>query len=564
MKNKKKRKIITMCIMFGLYITLSPTTAFAANQVPEMEIDVVLQEDGSAEITQTWTTSTEEGTEFYLGCHDNGYLEITDFSVSDEIEEYAFVENWDIDSSFEEKAYKCGIVETDEGVELCWGISEYGENTYTLQYTLHNLVGSYNDADGFNHRFVDEMSFFPTDVSLTIRSQDGTPLTDEECDIWAFGYEGQIQFADDEIYAWTESPLEDSQNMTIMVSMEKGILTPVRTMEDSFETVKERALEGSDYEDFTEAELEEEDTTIGDWVLCGVVMVSMLGVCWGFFELVLGMIKKIGEAGKRRQLKKVDYFRDIPNNGNLNVTHYLGYKCGHCEEENLLGAYLLQLISKGYLEPEDEGVDTKQVKLRLVRQPAGDNLYEDVLYTVLEVAAGEDKVLQPKELERYFEQNHKPIVTFMESCEKNAKDTLKAGKCLIDVECTGKGSLTEKGRKQLNEILGLKRFLLDFSLIAEREVKETIIWQDYMVYAMLMGIADKVAPQIKELYPEVTNQLEQYERRIHYVNYYNRLLYRGYANERRRQEMARSSGSGGRASYRGGGGFSGGGRGGTR
>lgn len=64
-----------------------------------------------------------------------------------------------------------------------------------------------------------------------------------------------------------------------------------------------------------------------------------------------------------------------------------------------------------------------------------------------------------------------------------------------------------------------------------------------MVYAMLMGIADKVAPQIKELYPEVTNQLEQYERRIRYVNYYNGLLYRGYANERRRQEMARSSGS---------------------
>ena len=36
------------------------------------------------------------------------------------------------------------------------------------------------------------MSFFPTDVTLTIRNQDGTPLTDEICDIWAFGFDGQI------------------------------------------------------------------------------------------------------------------------------------------------------------------------------------------------------------------------------------------------------------------------------------------------------------------------------------------------------------------------------------
>lgn len=547
-----------MCILCSLCLIFSNSTAFAANQVPEMEIDVVLQDDGSAKVTQVWTANTEEGTEFYLGCHDSGYLEITDFSVSDEKKKYTYIEEWDIDSSFEEKAYKCGIVETDKGVELCWGISEYGDNTYTLQYTLHNLVGNYQDADGFNHRFVDEMSFFPTDVSLTIRSHDGMPLTDEECDIWAFGYEGQIQFKEGEIYAWTDSPLESGQNMTIMLSMEKGILAPIRSVDDSFETVKEKAFEDSDYGET------EEELTAGDWIL-------VIGLIAGFAAFIIGVVtmggklfKKASEAGKRKQLEKVDYYRDIPNNGNLNVTHYLGYKCGQCEEENLLGAYLLRLISKGYLEPEDEGVNAKQVKLRLVRQPAGDNLYEDILYTVLEVAAGEDNVLQPKELERYFEQNHKPIAAFMESCEKNAKDTLKAGKCLIDMECTGKGSLTEKGRQQLNEILGLKRFLLDFSLIAEREVKETIIWQDYMVYAMLMGIADKVAPQIKELYPEVTNQLEQYERRIHYVNYYNGLLYRGYANERRRQEMARSSGSGGRASFGGGGGFSGGGRGGTR
>ena len=49
--------------------------------VPEMELDVALRPDGAAHIIQTWTTDADEGTEFYLGCRDSGYLTITDFSV---------------------------------------------------------------------------------------------------------------------------------------------------------------------------------------------------------------------------------------------------------------------------------------------------------------------------------------------------------------------------------------------------------------------------------------------------------------------------------------------------
>ena len=154
--------------------------------------------------------------------------------MADQNGPYTFVENWDVDSSFGEKAGKCGILETDEGVELCWGISEYGENRYAIEYVLHDLVGSYSDADGFNHRFVDGMSFFPTDVVLTICNQDGTPLTDERCDIWGFGFDGQVVFEDGVIRAWSEAPLENGQHMTVMLSLEKGVLSPLCTVEDSF------------------------------------------------------------------------------------------------------------------------------------------------------------------------------------------------------------------------------------------------------------------------------------------------------------------------------------------
>ena len=464
----------------------------AANRVPEMEIEVALRADGSAQITQIWSTDTDEGTEFYLARNDSGYLSITDFSVSDENGPYTFEENWDVNASFQEKAGKCGILETSNGVELCWGISEYGENRYTIRYVLHDLVGSYSDADGFNHRFVDEMSFFPTDVALTICNQDGTPLVDECCDIWAFGYDGQIQFEDGVIRAWSESPLESGHHMTVMVALNKGVLSPLRTVEDSFETVKERAFSGSDYD------AGEEDLgplTLGDiLILLAVFLVPVL-----FLVLIYSVIARIKKRKTKKRMEQVDYFRDAPNDGNLNVTYHLGLSDRICQENALMGAYLLRLIADGALEPTAETVNTKNVSMRLVHQPRTGNEFDEVLYTVLEAAAGEDGTLQPNELQFYCMRNRKPLIAFVDSCKYDAQRTMNSGGWLKGTKCEKRRDLTPAGLEQLDQILGLKRFLLDFSLIHERGVGETVIWQDYMVYAMLFGIADKVAPQIKQL-----------------------------------------------------------------
>ena len=39
-----------------------------------------------------------------------------------------------IDWSFEEKARRCGIHDTDSGYEICFGISNYGQNRYAIEY----------------------------------------------------------------------------------------------------------------------------------------------------------------------------------------------------------------------------------------------------------------------------------------------------------------------------------------------------------------------------------------------------------------------------------------------
>lgn len=118
---------------------------------------------------------------------------------------------------------------------------------------------------------------FPTDADLTIRMADGTPLTQDNCGIWAFGFEGQIQFEDGVIHAWTDSPLEGSQYLTVMTQLQSGLLHPQRTEQDSFQTVKDAAFQGSDYTD-----PEEEPLTAMDIVWMIVSLVVILGASSAF------------------------------------------------------------------------------------------------------------------------------------------------------------------------------------------------------------------------------------------------------------------------------------------
>ena len=57
---------------------------------------------------------------------------------------------------------------------------------------------------------------------------------------------------------------------------------------------------------------------------------------------------------------------------------------------------------------------------------------------------------------------------------------------------------TNKYAKDQKEVLGLWKYLKDYSLIKDRYPIELSIWNEYLVFASLFGIADKVAKEFKE------------------------------------------------------------------
>ena len=128
---------------------------------------------------------------------------------------------------------------------------------------------------------------------------------------------------------------------------------------------------------------------------------------------------------------------------------------------------------------------------------------------------------------------------------------------------------TEAGKEELRHVIEMRNFLKDFTKIDERTVMETILWKEYLVYAQLFGIADKVSKQLAKLFPA---EMEQFTQSLgtdstvlmRTISYNHTMTTSAVLNAISRSGggSSRSGGGGGSSSFGGGGGFSGGGCGG--
>ena len=566
MRESMIKKIVSIIFCALLFVTLIPQTAFGANKVSDISVDVGIYEDGSAYITQTWNCDFTEGTEGYIPIENLGEMSISEFLVSDVNGAYTYIKDWDINASFDEKAGKYGMVKTPKGYELCWGITEYGERRYAIEYKINNFVGGYEDFDGFNFQFINTgMGTLPTDVTVKITMQDGMILDKDNSGIWAFGFDGEINFEDGKVVAYTKNPLSAStDSIIIMLQLDKGLINPTRVVDQSFETVKAKALKGSDYDTDTDNNTgvgspEEAEEDIG-------IVYTILG--WVIMALpILAIIYFVRRRRKPKNkivnlYDEAEYFREAPIAGNLEATFALAEAFGQTEDDgNLIGAAFLKLINAGCLEPMTEktigifGKEKENISLRLIHPPDFTGVTTNMLYELLILASSTDQILQERELEKYCERNHRAMMRIIKAAKEDGTNTLVQINCYDDSKEAKPLGLSERGKNLILNIMGFKKYLLDFSLIGERSISESIIWQDYLTFATLLGIADRVIEQFEKVYPNAT----EYSQNAHY---YYLLAFRFTKVSYHAAQAARSAGSGGVVSLLGGGGFSGGGSGG--
>ena len=527
---------------------LLTSNAYARPFLHDLNIRVVLSHNGDAQITETRQMDIDdEGTECYIGLGNMGESIVGNLSVKDETgREYTCVDEWDLDRSREWKAGKCGIIKKRNGYELCWGLGDEGHRTYTTSYTITSLVHAYPDADAIRHVFLDEgVTPKPAHVRMTIVAADGTPFTPDSCGIWGFRFIGDMYFEGDSIVAESTEAFEDRSALYVMVKFPKGMFEPTIQEDDTFEHKMQQAFEGSDYMDGDDSV----DAIIG--IIVGLVMWILPGFCG------LAYIWYVWRA-RRRANKDLLWYRDVPLDGNLqNANDILNaYRYFGTDYNNLLSACILKLIDLGAITikpvQNKKGKMVNSFVIKEFQDARNQPLLLRKLHTIFKVAAGDDTVLEPKELKSYMKSTSNESVTDSFINTLHTKTALSSYKDRQD---------------EVRQVFGLRKFLKEFTLLDERGIKEVSLWKDYMIYATLFGISEQVIRDMKKINPEFFNMDRVAAQMadgmtLPTINSALQSSYtRAYMNKVSREQ--RASGGGGHSSWGGGGGgFSGGGGGG--
>lgn len=533
-----------------LVLLASATGMSARPYLHSLDIRVVLSHNGDARITETRVMDIDdEGTECYIGLGNMGGSEVRDLVVSDENgTQYENIGSWDIDRSRSWKEGKCGIVYKHNGYELCWGLGNSGNRTYTTCYTITSLVHAYPDADAIRHVFLDQdVSPKPDHAKISIEAEDSILFSDENCGIWGFRFGGELGFQDGRIIAYNTEDFGHSGALYIMVRFNKGMFEPTIQEDDTFEHKKELALEGSDYtsdDDWTT-----EDTITLIVMAIGFFILPIVGGVWYFIYVW---------RARKKANKNLLWYRDIPMKGNLQQANDMlnAYKYFGTDYNNLLSACILKLIDMGAISIEQtlnsKGKTEQNFVIHELENYADQPLLLRKIHSMFKTAAGEDTVLEPKELRSFMRSSKNESITDSFINTLHTKTSISYYKDRLE---------------DVRQVFGLKKFLKEFSLLDERHVNEVSLWKDYMIYATLFGIADQVIKDMKKINPEYFN-MDQVAAQMANDSTLP-LIYstlhsgtsRAVANKAARE--ARASGHGGHSSWGGGGGgFSGGGFGG--
>lgn len=548
-----KRRFFIFLLLLALAIPSS--FALAANRVTSIDINVLLEEDGSALITQVWRGRFSEGTECYIPLNDSGYLTVENLAVYSGTDEtttmFETLSGWDVDADFDEKAYRCGVNHTDNGYELCWGISEYGEQTYTVQYTLQNLVRAFDEADGFNFMFVNRnMNTTPTDVSVWIETAN-VALSADNSAVWAFGFDGEVQFEEGGIAAWTNEPISSNNFVILMLEMNHGILSPQIRENGSFEDlVKEPAMNGSDYSDDSDSAVALIAASIS-----GIVLVVGGLIAWAV----------ISEKKRKEKIAAIlahyPTLDALPTQGNLAASWKLGQLFGVIHSEgSIIGALILRLLRDGCLATESGETDEAAISrspLLFCRRPDDPSSPEAWLFDCLLLAHDCSGLLTSKSAKRYFKEHDEDMRELLDRCNADGSRWLLEHGYFTSASPSGSFKhLSAEGEREIARLLLLKQWLTNEN--AEHQ-PISLSLEDCFAYALLFELESDAVQRIQRFYPDAArgswHTLESY---YWYAWYFCDYSY----GEMQRAEQARSAGSGGSSSLSGGGGFSGGGSGG--
>lgn len=561
---------------FVLLLVFLLPSILKASTIDNIDMDIYVDENGKATVTETWNASVNQGTEGWHPYYNLGSSSISVISASMDDKDYEIVENWDENDSLSGKAYKAGLYIVDNNeVDVVFGITSYGSHIYKITYEITNFVSNLTDSDIIYWQlFPYDFSAKPENVSIKISSFYEFPDT---LDVWGYGkYGAPCYVKDGSIYMTSDGEISSSEYLTLLAKFPVNTFDSESKLENDFNYYKEMADKGS-------VKYKEKKDKISDIIsnIFSIVFYSF------FFFMIFKFVKKAAknnnytfENNCDKLPKDINNFRDIPCKKDVYRAYWVADTFNISKSKNdFLGVLLLKWIYNDnvIVETINSKKLFKEVKEDVIifkNIPDSTNQYELKMYEYMKEASLDSK-LEKDEFKKWCKKNYSKVLDWFDDVldyEKN--ELINEGKVITNTK-KSLGIITnttytvkEQMQTEAIELKGLKKFLTEFSQIDKKEPIEVKLWNEYLMYAQILGIADKVMEKFKNLYPEIASDMQNYN-----FDYNTFIFINAFSNESinaasnaQRAAQSYSSGGGGFSSGGGGGGSfgSGGGGGGFR
>lgn len=488
-------------IIFTIFGLLLFIPNVFANDIKDIQMDIYVNENGNALVNEKWISFVNEGTEGYKQLYNLGESVVSNFNVKMNGKQFEYLDYWNINASFDSKKYKCGINRVNDGVELCFGISEYGTNTYEMTYNISNFVITTNDKDVIYWTLIPKnLSDKPEHFYIKIHSD--FDYRDED-EVWGYGYSnGYAYVYDGYIEMTSDNSLKNDEYVVLLAKFPKGTFkTSIIIDEDS--TYYEKIAKEGSYRNLT---------SFLD------VLMSIIGFVFSLLAIFIpliflanysntGKIKVHFKKEDKKLKKDILPFNNIPCNKDIYKAYFIAGNYNLYKNKNdFLGAILLKWLKDGVVETikSDDKKESVSIKFNGIEN-YNCLAIEKELYNYMEVAS-KDGILEKNEFKAWCNSNYNKILNWFSDVFDTEVEELVKEKYIDKIEYKPhkyKYVANSIIKEDAEKLKGLKIFFKEFTYIKEKEAIEVKAWKDYLIFAQMLGMASKVADQFKKMYPDV-------------------------------------------------------------
>ena len=474
-----------------------------ANSINKISMDINIDANGNANITEVWDAYLSKGTEGYHPYFNLGNSSIIMNSVKDDKgNTYTLNSKWNVNDSFNAKKYQYGIYKTSDETDLCWGISEYGNRVYTINYTINNFI--YKTTDNYQILYWQlippELSSKPDDVYIKVSAAN---KFSNDLDVWGFGnYGGTAYVYDGYIEMQPKGSLGKDEYMTMLVKFPVNTFNTTNTINKSFNDVYNQAEEGA-------TNYNKDDDSTSFWPVIASI------VPWAIIISFIAYASSKGADKIKNKVmpKNVVSFRDLPCKDDLELAYVIAMEYHlNKEKTDYLGTLLLKWIKEDKITivSEEKGIfKTKSTKITMLKAPK--NPLELEMYNMM-LEASKDSILENDEFKKYCEKNYSKVLVWFDKVITEKINSLANTQYINVSEKKGiLGSVKENNATPLlnekaQQLAGLKLFFKEFTSMDEKKPIEVKMWREYLMYAQLLGMAKEVAKEFQKIYPDVITE----------------------------------------------------------